>query len=92
VSAAKVDLLRNGASDALRNCADFLRDEHGLTEAADQIEAVDASVVELVEAAKQLLEAHRGHERATNCAQWNTGDVSASLRMHIAIFRIGGAA
>ncbi|HUX26637.1 MAG TPA: hypothetical protein VMV87_18710 [Burkholderiales bacterium] len=57
-----VDVLAIGISAALRNCADYLRDEQGLTEAAKQIEAVDAAIAELIEAAKRVIASDDAHE------------------------------
>ena len=48
------DVLAIGAHDALRNCADYLREECGREEAAEQIEAVAAVLIGLADFARQV--------------------------------------
>lgn len=50
---APVDVLAIGVIAAVDNCAFYLRDEAGLSAAADQMEAVSAAVAELIEADKE---------------------------------------
>ncbi len=51
---APVDVLAIGVEAAIANCAYYLREEAGLTTAAEQMEAVNATVVELIEALRPL--------------------------------------